>query len=158
MNETKTMKVSEFRRHLLAAPGHELAFVLPDGGRIPAHAHVTEVGRTDRRFIDCGGTRRSVSSCTLQAWVADDVEHRLVPEKLGRILDLAQPLLGTDDLDVEIEYEDGFLSQFPIVGARGQEGVLVFHLSTKHTDCLAKESCLPTPGGETACCSQEGCC
>src|SRR5687767_4650390 len=108
------MKVSELRSHLLSAPNHELCFVLPDGRRITALAHITEVGRTDRRFIDCGGTVREVSSCTLQAWVAEDHDHRLLPGSLDSILTKAQPILGTDDLAVEIEYEDGLLSQFPV--------------------------------------------
>jgi hypothetical protein len=69
-----------------------------------------------------------------------------------------EPILGTDDLDVEVEYEDGFLSQFPIVGATTRDGVLEFHLTTKHTDCLAKESCMPANEGEAACCSGGGCC
>jgi hypothetical protein len=30
-------------------------FVLPDGGYVPAHAHVTEVGHVVRNLIDCGG-------------------------------------------------------------------------------------------------------
>lgn len=160
MNEPTTMKVSEFRRHLQAAANHELCFVLPDGGRIPAHAHITEVGRTDRRFLDCGGTLRHVSSCTLQAWVADDVEHRLLPGSLVAILGKAEPILGTDELDVEIEYEDGFLSQFPVIGSEARDGILAFHLATKHTDCLAKEICTPAPaaGDQSECCASGGCC
>jgi Family of unknown function (DUF6428) len=149
------MKVSEFRDHLTKAPEGELCFILPDGGRIPVHAHITEVGRTDRRFLDCGGTIRSVSSCTLQAWVAEDTEHRLLPGSLITILGKAAPVLETDDLEVEIEYEDGFLSQFPVVEANQAEGLLLFRLGTKHTDCLAKEICLPQAG---SCCATEGCC
>ena len=161
MNATNPMKVSEFRRHLQTAASHELHFVLPDGGRIPAHAHITEVGRTDRRFLDCGGTLRSVSSCTLQAWVAEDIEHRLLPVKLEAILGKAEPLLSIDALEVEIEYEDGFLSQFPVLGANTVEGILEFHLGTKHTDCLAKELCVPAgsgDGSESCCQVGGGCC
>ncbi len=159
MNEPRTMKVSEFRRHLQATPDHELCFVLPDGGRIPLHAHITEVGRTDRRFLDCGGMLRHVTSCTLQAWVAGDVEHRLAPGALAAILGKAAPVLGTDDLEVEIEYEDGFLSQFPVLAAEVGEGTLQLHLGLKHTDCLAKEVCLPA-GAEKGegCCAGGGCC
>lgn len=152
------MKVSEFRRHLQATPNLELRFVLPDGGHIPAHAHITEVGRTDRRFLDCGGTLRKVASCTLQAWVADDVDHRLKPGSLVTILGKAEPILETDELDVEIEYEDGFLSQFPVIAAQVREGFLEFHLTTKHTDCLAKEICLPAEDSEGSCCSASGGC
>lgn len=144
------MNVSEFREQLNAAPQHLLRFILPDGGLIPVHAHITEVGRTDRRFIDCGGTVRSVSSCTLQAWVADDVDHRLSPGGLSSILGKAQPVLGTDELDVEIEYEDCVISQFPVLRAEARDGYLNFYLGLKHTDCLAKELCLPGGQAEEA--------
>jgi hypothetical protein len=152
------MKVSEFREHLNAQPTHELRFVLPDGGFVPVHAHITEVGRTDRRFIDCGGTVRAVSACTLQAWVADDIDHRLLPGGLVGILGKAEAILGTDELDVEVEYEDGFLSQFPVLRAAADGDILSFYLGLKHTDCLAKELCTPAPQNEEACCGTGGCC
>ena len=143
------MKISDFKTHLRKYPNHELTLILPDGGRIPAHAHITEAGRVDKSFIDCGGTIRRVASCSLQAWVATDTEHRLAPGKLAGVLDLAAPLFQGDDLDVEIEYEDGFISQFPVIEAGAEDTVLYFHLGTKHTDCLAKDVCLPRA---TACC------
>jgi hypothetical protein len=151
------MKVSEFKDHLEAAPEHELRFVLPNGETIPVHAHITEVGRTDRRFLDCGGTLRNVSSCTLQAWVAEDLDHRLLPGSLANILAKAQPILGTDELDVEVEFESGFISQFPVVGAAIRGEALELQLGTKHTDCLAKEICTPVESEENACCAG-GCC
>lgn len=152
------MKVSEFRQHLQNAPDHELCFVLPDGGRIPVHAHITEVGRTDRRFLDCGGTTRHIASCTLQTWTADDVDHRLLPGSLVTILNKAAKVLETDDLDVEIEYEDGILSQFPVLSSESDSQTLYFKLGLKHTDCLAKEICLPAATTSDACCSTGGCC
>jgi hypothetical protein len=153
------MKVFEFRRDLQAAPTHELAFVLPNGLRIPAHAHITEVGRTDRQFLDCGGTVRRVSTCTLQAWVADDIEHRLLPGSLVTILGKAATILGTEALDVEVEFENGFISQFPVVSSRILDGVLEFQLGVKHTDCLAKEICLPAESPtQSGCCTPGGGC
>ena len=50
------MKLSEFTSHLGQSPERELRFVLPDGGFIEAHAHITEVGRVEKSFIDCGPT------------------------------------------------------------------------------------------------------
>ena len=156
------MKVSEFRQALEAAPRSELRFTLPTGQQVPVQAHITEVGRTDRRFLDCGGTLRHVQACTLQAWVADDTDHRLLPESLAAILTKAAPVLETDDLEVEVEFEAGFISQFPVIGADQTEGKLIFQLGTKHTDCLAKELCLPAGAGvnaeEGSCCSTNGCC
>lgn len=146
--------------HLLRAhPSHHLRFLLPDGGMIQPHAHITEVGRVDKTFLDCGGTVRKTSFLCLQAWVADDLDHRLPAGKLAEIIERATPILGADDLPVELEYEDGLLSQFPVTGARAEGDVLLFALSAKHTDCLAKELCLPpAPAGDSGCCGGTGCC
>jgi hypothetical protein len=152
------MKTSELLSSLLSNPEHQLQFILPDGGRIPIHAHITEVGRVDKTFLDCGATIRKVSTLCLQSWVADDTDHRLPAGKLADIIDRAAPILGTEDLDVELEYEDGFISQFPVETAQAQGDLLIFTLSTKHTDCLAKEICLPSPKESSSCCSGTGCC
>lgn len=152
------MKLSEFKRHLERSPEHALRFVLPDGGQIEAHAHITEVGRVEKRFIDCGGTIRSTAHCSLQAWVADDTDHRLAPAQLAAILGKAAPILGSDDLDVEIEYQDGLISQFPVTAAELDGDSLRFHLTTKNTDCLAKELCTPPTAEREACCAGGGCC
>jgi len=144
---------------LLAAFGEKpVSFVLPDGGRIPDHAHITEVGRIDREFLDCGGVLRRTSFCCLQAWVADDTEHRLTAGKLVAIIGRALEPLGLAALPVEVEFEDGLISQFPVVSVSAGDAV-VLHLGTKHTDCLAKEVCLPAPGATENCCAPEsGCC
>jgi hypothetical protein len=144
---------------LLAAFGEKpVSFVLPDGGRVPAHAHITEVGRIDREFLDCGGVLRRTSFCCLQAWVADDTDHRLSAGKLVTIIGRALEPLGLAALPVEVEYEDGLISQFPVVSVSAGDAV-VLHLGTKHTDCLAKEICLPVPGAAEGCCKPDsGCC
>lgn len=150
------MKTSEFLQYLQNAAKHELRFTLPDGTLIPLHAHITEVGRTDRQFLDCGGTIRHVSTCTLQAWVDDDVEHRFSPSGLASVIKRASSILKNDDLEVEIEYEHGLLSQFPVIKSITENASLTFQLGIKHTDCLAKEICLPPK--DNACCAQAGCC
>ena len=152
------MKSSTLLKTLRDHSGYHIRFLLPDGGLIPLHAHITEVGRVDKTFLDCGATIRKVSSLCLQSWVADDTDHRLPAGKLAEIIDRAAPILGTEDLDVELEYEDGFISQFPVETAQAQGDLLIFTLGTKHTDCLAKEICLPSPQESSSCCSGTGCC
>lgn len=148
------MNLTEFTSRLTAHPGAELRFVLPDGDVVPAHFHITEVGRIDKAFIDCGGTIHRTSHCQLQAWVADDVDHRFLPGGLAKVIAGAAPLLKSDDLPVEIEYEDCSISQYPVESAALADGALVFQLSEKHTDCLAKSVCLPGVKGvhEKSCC------
>ena len=136
------MNTAEFTSLLSAFGDKIVLFILPDGGRIPAHAHITEVGRIDREFLDCGGQRRKTSFCCLQAWVADDTEHRLTARKLSAIIGRALGPLSLESLPLEVEYEDGIISQFPVISLGAGESVTV-HLGTKHTDCLAKEVCLP---------------
>ena len=151
------MKLSEFQTHLLKHPDHELTFVLPDGDRIPAHFHITEAGRVDKSFIDCGATIRRTATCSLQAWIAADLDHRFTPGKLAGVLQIAAPLFQGDDLDVEIEYEDCAISQFPVLAASADGPTLLFRLGSKHTDCLAKDTCLPEKSGDAGC-SGAGCC
>jgi len=152
------MNTAEFTALLSALGDKPLRFVLPDGGRVPDHVHITEVGRVDREFLDCGGEHRRTSFCFLQAWVADDTDHRLTAGKLAAIIARALEPLGLENLPVELEYEDGLISQFPVVSVGAGEVVTV-HLGTKHTDCLAKEICLPPSAGSADCCTPgSGCC
>ena len=139
------MKVAELKAALKKYPEASVRFVLPNGESVPMHAHVTEVGRVDKRFIDCGGTLRTESWCRLQTWVADDVEHRLTAGKLGKILDKAESVLLSEELDVDVEHEVGFISQFPLEAINGSAAEVVFKLTEKHTDCLAKDQCKPKP-------------
>ena len=135
-----------------------LRVMLPGGEFVPANFHVTEVGRVQKDFIDCGGTVRSAAACVLQLWVTDDVDHRLDAGKLAKIVRLAGPLLRATDLPVEVEYEAGVVSQYPLTSAEATPSILLFHLGSKHTACLAADRCgvtaLPVPG----CCGPSGCC
>jgi hypothetical protein len=138
------MKLSEFKRLLAQHPGRNIHFVLPTGTKIPLHAHVTDVARIDKQFIDCGGTIRTESICRLQTWFADDTEHRVGTNMLLKVLGKAASFLKTEDLEMDVEYEAPFISQFPIaaVGAEGDR--LTIHLGIRHTICLAPDQCLPS--------------
>ena len=143
------MNVNELQNLLAAHPGERMHFMLPDKSFVPAHFHITEVGRVQKDFIDCGGTVRSATTCLLQVWVAHDVDHRLETTKLAKIMEIAQPLLGSDQLPVEIEYEGEAISQYPLGGAESTPAGLLFYLGSKHTACLAPEKC---GVGGTGCC------
>jgi len=141
------MTVQEFRAILAAHPDTLMHWMLPDKAFVPSHYHITEVGRLQKDFIDCGGTIRSLASCLLQIWVADDTDHRLKTNKLATIMEIAGAVLKDDDLPVEVEYEDTAISQYPIAGVEATPGGLLFHLGTKHTACLAPEKCGVDGGG-----------
>lgn len=151
------MKLAEFLTVLAGNPAAAIHVMLPDGTFVPAHFHVTEVGRVHKDFTDCGGTVRSATSCVLQVWVANDAEHRLETTKLAKILQLAAPLLKTTDLPVEVEYESGVVSQYPLAKVEITPSGVLLHLVTKHTACLAEDRCGIAPAG-ASCCSTPGCC
>ena len=138
-------------------PAVALHLMLPDESFVPAHFHITEVGRVQKDFVDCGGTVRSSVSCLLQTWVAKDLDHRLNSTKLASILKLAEPLLKSVDLPVEIEYEGEAVSQYPLSGIEMTPSGLLFYLGKKHTACLAPDKCGVT-SLDAACCSTPGCC
>jgi hypothetical protein len=135
------MTVKEFCRTLEENPDVKMHWLLPDRSFVPSHYHITEVGRVQKDFIDCGGTVRSTSACLLQIWVANDVEHRLDTTKLSSIMRIAEPVLLAEDLPVEVEFEDGKVSQYPIGGMEITPAGVLFYLGTKHTACLAPEKC-----------------
>ena len=137
------MKLLELKKVLAKNPAAMVRFQLPNGEFAPAHSHVTEVARMDKRFIDCGGTLRTESLCRLQTWFASDVEHRLTAGKLMKIFNKAESVLLTDDLDVDVEHEVGFITQFPLGAIEVANNEIIFRLTERHTACLALDKCLP---------------
>ena len=139
------MKLFELKSTLAANPAAELRFRLPNGEFAPAHSHVTEVARVDKTFIDCGGTLRTESICRLQTWSAHDVDHRLTAGKLLKIFSKAKTFLQSDDLEVDVEHELAFISQFPLEHVEAAVGQIIFHLGQRHTACLAMDKCGVAP-------------
>jgi len=148
------ISVSALKAALAAAPSLPLTVIWTDGEAIEPHFHVTEVGRVQKDFVDCGGTVRRSVTCLLQTWVGDDLDHRIVGEKLLKALDRAAPILGGEDLPVELEYETCNVVQLVVASVTQEADRLIIQLGSKHTDCLAKELCLPSPAGAGA----SGCC
>ncbi|SDC65984.1 hypothetical protein SAMN04488104_100386 [Algoriphagus faecimaris] len=128
------MKLSEAKRIL--AESKTIGFQLPDGKLVPSHFHVTEIGLIDKHFIDCGGTVRKEQKVNFQLWNADDYNHRLHPEKLLSIIHLSERTLGIPDLEIEVEYQGETIGKYGL----DHDGTY-FILTTKMTDCLAKDKC-----------------
>lgn len=137
------MQLSKLKKSLSENLNRNIRFILPTGGKIPPHAHVTEVARIDKKFIDCGGTQRTETVCRLQTWFQDDTDHRLTAGKLLAILEKSAPFLETDNLAVDVEYEAPFIAQFPLEKVEADGDDLTVHLGIKHTACLAEDLCLP---------------
>ena len=155
------MKLSEIKNRLNQL--EKIAFQLPNGELVPNHFHVTEVGKITKHFIDCGGTVRKEEVANFQLWDANDYDHRLHPEKLVKIIQLSEKVLEIGDLEIEVEYQGQTIQKFGL----DFDGTH-FLLTTKQTDCLAKEECgipeekqkvsLSDLNSETACTPGGGCC
>ncbi|MDA0346021.1 MAG: DUF6428 family protein [Verrucomicrobia bacterium] len=150
------MTISELKTALEPHRAKQILFKLPDGVLMPSHFHITEIGVVKKEFVDCGGTIRMEGKCLLQAWVADDTDHRIDCEKFLQIFEHGRPVIPTEALPIEVEYEHPVLSQFPLERIEFKDDTVTLVLATKHTDCLAKDVCgveesdCCTPGG--------GCC
>lgn len=154
------MKLSEVTSTLKQL--EKIAFELPNGKLVPTHFHVTEIGEVNKNFIDCGGTVRNEKVVNFQLWSANDYNHRLNPEKLIKIIELSQKILNIGDFEVEVEYQGETIEKFGLA-FNGSH----FLLTTKQTDCLAKDKCgIPTEKKKvklsdlhnTSCLPGSGCC
>jgi len=161
------MKLSELKQLLAEHSSKFFRLRLPDDSDVPVSFHITEVGRIEKTFLDCGGTRREKTTCQLQVWVGKDYEHRIETEKMAGILKKGSELLPDESVPVEIEYEDRVISQYTIEGHEVSDDAVTLQLAHKHTECLAPELCgldmpslrLPSIGGSSnPCCGPNGCC
>ena len=128
------MKLSEIKTILETV--ETVNFQLPNGNFVPEHFHVTEVGLITKNFIDCGGTVRKETVVNFQLWDANDFEHRLKPQKLIHIIALSEKVLGIEDFEIEVEYQDTTIGKYDL-DFNGKD----FQLLNKQTACLAKEQC-----------------
>jgi hypothetical protein len=156
------MKLSEIKSYLKTA--ENVSFKLPNETYVPAHFHVTEVGLITKNFIDCGGTVRKETKVNFQLWEANDLEHRLKPQKLLNIIELSEKVLNIGDEEIEVEYQSQTIGKYGL-DYDGKD----FILTNKMTDCLAQDQCgipeekLKTKIGEwkqkTSCCApSSNCC
>ena len=154
------MNLSEAKNILKQS--EKITFQLPNGQLVPNHFHVTEVGKITKHFIDCGGTMRHEEVVNFQLWNANDYDHRLHPEKLLNIIELSEKVLGIPNLKIEVEYQGETIGKFGL----DFDGTN-FLLTTKQTDCLAKDQCgIPTEKTKIKlseitsepCCSPDGNC
>ena len=80
--------------------------------------------------------QRQENKLNLQLWVASDTDHRLKPNNLLNILQLAEKQLGYSNVEVEIEYQQNTIGRYKLAfdGA-------VFQLINTQTACLAPDQC-----------------
>ena len=143
---------------------NSIRFILPNGNLVPIHFHVTEVGLIEKRFVDCGGTLRNEQFVNFQLWQADDFDHRLAPQKLRSIIELAEKELKLPDAEIEVEYQGETIGKYGLAF-----NGISFLLTNKQTACLAEDACgipeqkqkvkLSDLSNKTSCCDpKSGCC
>ena len=128
------MLLTAFKQSLIELD--TLKFQLPNGQFVPSHFHITEVGNVKRNYIDCGGKLREENKINLQLWVASDTNHRLKPNDILEILQLAEKQLGYSNLELEVEYQQNTIGRYKLAF----DGT-VFQLINTQTACLAPDQC-----------------
>jgi hypothetical protein len=155
------MKLSQIKNLLKTI--ETVNFQLPNGTFVPENFHVTEVGLITKNFIDCGGTVRKETVVNFQLWDANDYEHRLKPQRLLNIIELSEKILGIEDFEIEVEYQNTTIGKYDL-DFNGEN----FELLNKQTACLAQENCgvpkekqkvkLSEMTPESNCCTPNGSC
>jgi hypothetical protein len=128
------MNYKEFKK--LLSEVEQLQFRLPNGQFVPPHFHVTEVGKIEKHYIDCGGTIRNEYALSFQLWEADDFDHRLAPSKLLQIVSDAEAVLGLTNEAIEVEYQGATIERYGL-----NFNGIHFELTPKQTACLAEDAC-----------------
>jgi hypothetical protein len=149
------MKLNVLKELLSKHPNTFPRFVLPNGNNIPPHAHVTEVGRVVRNFIDCGGQTGNEEKVLLQTHIGSDTEHRLRSDRFSKILELGGHVLSNDKLEVEVEYDCCVVAQYPIAEAIVEGERLDLILQRGKTQCRGRER---RKDATEACCEAPAAC
>ena len=129
------MKISEFRNIIQSLKS--IVFELPEGEKVPSHFHITEIGIIRKTYIDCGGNLRVDNLINMQLWYSNDVNHKIEPAKVLKIIERSDKLLKLQDEEIQIEYQQDTVCKFNLEFGGGN----TFKLIKTFTDCLDKESC-----------------
>ena len=125
---------------------------LCDVAQITNHQKVLH--RITKHFIDCGGKEQTLQLVNFQLWAAEDVNHRLTPQKLSEIIKQTQRILNIpDDLEIEIEYQSDTIGKYGLAFEAG-----VFVLTKKKTTCLARDRSTPLSKKNALKCTPENNC
>ena len=155
------MHLNQFKEALKIV--NTLRFRLPNGQLIPPHFHITEVGESTKKFIDCGNTVREEKYIVFQLWHDQDTSHRLSPQKLLSIIEQSEKLLKFKDLEIRVEYQGATINVFRMASLNDGS----FKLDKTETACLAEDACGIQPQKKkivlsylknTECTPNSGCC
>ena len=140
------MHLTQFKEALKTA--NSLRFRLPNGQLIPQHFHITEVGESLKKFIDCGNTVREEKYIVFQLWYDQDTSHRLSPKKLLTIIEQSEKVLNLEDLEIRVEYQGTTINIFKLASTndgsfkldKTETGLPTILLRPTTTTCLPFKS------------------
>ena len=134
-----------------------ISIYTPSGLGVPCHFHITEIGRTVKSFVDCGGVKRETGDTTFQVWVADDTEHRMTVGKFLKIIESGKDLVN-DEEQLVFEHDNNYtIGLYGVAMIQRLEHFFNIFLSPKRANCLAPDKCGIQPKNVT-CCGSKGCC
>lgn len=128
------MKLAEVKKALQNMEA--VHFLLPNGKKVPAHFHITEIGNIQKQFMDCGGTVREETKVSFQLWTSIDLHHRLKADKFASIIKVAEEKIKLQDAEVEVAYQGETIENYGL-DFNGES----FLLTSQYTACLAEENC-----------------
>ena len=70
------------------------------------------MGEITKKYVDCGGTVREEKIANFQLWTADDYDHRLKPQKVIDIIEMAEKEIGLENLEIEVEYQSETIGKY----------------------------------------------
>jgi hypothetical protein len=142
-----------------ADPECRIAIYTPSGLSVPCHFHITEIGRTAKKFVDCGGVERETSDTTFQIWVAEDTDHKMTVGKFLNIIEAGSYLVDEED-QIVFEYDNNHtIGLYGISLIQQLEHFFNMFLVQKRANCLAPDKCGVKPEQmPKTCCGNKGCC
>lgn len=155
------MNFENVKNILAENPSKSITFTLPNGEKVPASFHITDLGVVQKHLIDCGGQTRTEEQVHLQLWTGKDVDHRVTTDTANFILDQSQSVIDRikdpKSAEVLVEYQLDWhdmpvFSLFTINDMQASEDQVSITLGTIQTTCLAAER------SNSECGVSEGCC
>jgi hypothetical protein len=157
------MKLYEFSNILKTVGTKRLVIRKSPTEVVPEHFHITEIGNVKKDFVDCGGVRRQLEYCAMQVWVADDINHRLTPDRLSSILDQGLKFIDDNNI-VNFEIQERTVALYELFGMTISKDVVYLEVAEKKTACLAPDKCgvksdkYKADSEDKSCCVSKGCC
>ena len=162
------MKTSEFLALLNDHKNKELLFEYLPGKFVGANYHITEIKNITVDAVDCGAGTDFWKETVIQLWESptekDKVAFMTAFKALGILnkVDRMKPMERSSEVRFEYSNDEFHTAQLFVDDYVYNENKIILKLTSKKTDCKAKETCGVEETAETttagACAPGTGCC